>query len=204
MNKKPIILVDMDDVLAEFTEEWLRRYNKDYNDTVTAEDFDGWDAMKHVKPECGTKIFDYFKAPGIYRNLKPKAGSQEVIAELTKLGAEIIIVTDSPMGCTFGEENWNGSNPTDDKRAWLQEHFPMIPFENVIIARKKWLVKGDILIDDKPDTIEKFQSLGRKIIAMDMPYNRSVNAERRALDWTEVRSILLSEFYQDIKEVSSF
>lgn len=204
MTKQPVILVDMDDVLAEFTEEWLSRYNLDYNDSITAEAFDGWDAVKHVKPECGNKIFEYFKAPGIYRHLKPKEGSQEVIAELIELGAEIIIVTDSPMGCTFGSENWQGSNPTDDKRAWLLEHFPMISSDNVIVARKKWYVMGDILIDDKPATIEKFQELDRKIIAMDMPYNRSLHAQRRAMNWNDVRDILFNEFYAEEKAVSSF
>lgn len=200
MKKQPVILIDMDDVLAEFTGEWLRRYNLDYSDTITAEVFDGWDATKHVKPECGNKIFEYFKAPGIYRHLEPKPGSQEVVQELIDLGAEVLIVTDSPMGCTFGAENWNGSNPTDDKRAWLLEHFPMISPDNVIVARKKWYVHGDILIDDKPATIEKFQELNRKIIAMEMPYNRKTPAHLRAKSWTDVREILMNEFYSDTVE----
>lgn len=191
---KPVILIDMDDVLAEFTEEWLSRYNNDYDDNLTAESFDGWDAMKHVKPECGMKMFDYFKAPGIYRHLKPREGSQEVVQELIDMGAEIMIVTDSPMGCSFGAENWMGSNPTDDKRAWLQEHFPMISAENVIVARKKWFVQGDVLIDDKPATIETFQELGRKVIAMDMPCNRKTDATLRAKTWNDVREILVREF----------
>lgn len=197
MNKQPVILVDMDDVLAEFTGEWLRRYNMDYDDSITAEVFDGWDAVKHVKPECGDKIFEYFKAPGIYRHLEPKAGSQAVMQELVDLGAEILIVTDSPMGCTFGGDDWKGSNPTDDKRAWLMEHFPMISSENVIVARKKWYVQGDILIDDKPATIEKFQELNRKIIAMEMPYNRKTPAHLRAKTWEEVRDILMELYYPE-------
>lgn len=197
MKKQPVILVDMDDVLAEFTKEWLRRYNLDYNDAIDAEVFDGWDAVKHVKPECGTKIFDYFKAPGIYRHLEPKPGSQAVMQELVDLGAEILIVTDSPMGCTFGGDEWQGSNPTDDKRAWLMEHFPMLSTENVIVARKKWYVQGDILIDDKPATIEKFQELNRKIIAMEMPYNRKTPAQLRAKTWDEVRDILMELYYPE-------
>ncbi len=199
LKKQPVILVDMDDVLAEFTEEWLRRYNEDYDDTITAEVFDGWDAVNSVKPECGVNILDYFKAPGIYRHLKPKAGSQAVMQELIDLGAEVMIVTDSPMGCTFGGQDWKGSNPTDDKRAWLMEHFPMIPVENVIVARKKWFVIGDVLIDDKPATIEKFQEMNRKIIAMEMPYNRKTPARLRAKTWEDVREILLREFYPELE-----
>ena len=200
-RKQPVILVDMDDVLAEFTKEWLGRYNKDYNDNLTAESFDGWDAISSVKPECGDAIFGYFSDLGIYRHLEPKAGSQEVIAELVELGAEVIIVTDSPRGCAYGDESWKGSNPADDKRAWLAEHFPMVSQDNVVICRKKWLVQGDILIDDKPATIEKFQQEGRKILAMEMPYNRNMDVELRAKTWDEVREILMKEFYPTLVRV---
>lgn len=193
--KQPVILVDMDDVLAEFSETWLSRYNEDYDDNVTVEAFDSWNALAAVKPECGMKIFDYFTEPGIYRRLKPKEGSQEVIAELVKMGAEILIVTDSPKGCSHGDEGWKGSNPADDKRAWLAEHFPMIDLDNVFICRKKWKVQGDILIDDKPATIQKFQEEGRKILAMEMPYNRNMEVELRAKTWADVREILMNEFY---------
>lgn len=194
-QKQPVILIDMDDVMAEFSEEWISRYNKDYEDNQTVEMFESWNTLPPVKPECGIKIFDYFTEPGIYRHLKPKEGSQEVIAELIALGAEVLVVTDSPKGCSFGDDNWKGSNPADDKRAWLTEHFPMISEDNVFICRKKWHVEGDILIDDKPETIEKFQERGRKIIAMEMPYNRDMDIELRAKTWVDVREILMKEFY---------
>lgn len=197
-KKQPVILIDMDDVMADFSTEWLSRYNKDYNDNLTVEIFKSWNTAPTVKPECGVKIFDYFTVPGIYRHLKPKAGSQEVVAELIKLGAEVLVVTDSPKGCSHGAENWRGSNPADDKRAWLTEHFPMISEDNVFICRKKWKVEGDILIDDKPATIEKFEELGRKIIAMDMPYNRSMEVKLRAKTWEDVRDILMKEFYPEL------
>lgn len=196
-GKQPVILVDMDDVMAEFSETWLSRYNEDYNDNLTVEAFDAWDAQASVKPECGAKIFDYFSEPGIYRNLKPKPGSQEVLSELLTLGADIYIVTDSPRGCSYGEDGWQGSNPADDKRAWIEEHFPMLNLDNLVICRKKWMVNGDILIDDKPATIQKFMDEGRKILAMEMPYNRSMDVPLRAKTWADVREILLKEFYPE-------
>jgi len=188
----------MDDVLAEFTEEWLSRYNADYDDIITANSFNGWDALSCVKPECGTKIFEYFRAPGIYRHLKPKAGSQEVMQWLVDSGAEVLIVTDSPKGTCYTDNDLEHSNPTDDKRAWLQEYFPMIDPDNVFVARKKWYVQGDVLIDDKPATIEKFQERNRGIICMDMPYNRGVDAKLRAATWKDVKNILINEGF--IKE----
>lgn len=194
-NYKPIVLVDMDDVLAEFTEEWLSRYNAEYSDSITAESFDGWDALSCVKPECGEKIFDYFRAPGIYRHLQPKEGSQQVMQWLVNSGVEVLIVTDSPRGTCYTDEGVEHSNPTDDKRAWLQEHFPMIDPDNLIVAKKKWFVQGDVLIDDKPSTVEKFQSLGRDVICMDMPYNQHVNAKLRARTWEEIEYLLTLKGY---------
>ena len=194
--RKPTILLDMDDVLADFIPEWLRRYNEDYGDSMTLKDVASWDLHTLVKPECGLAVYDYFRDPGLYRNLEPKPDSQEVVNDLVKLGAEIVIVTDSPMGCSHGMENWMGSNPADDKRAWLQEHFPMIPKDNVVITGKKWFVVGDILVDDKPDTIEIFQNMGRKIIAVDMPYNQQVEADLRAKNWKDIHRLILSEWFK--------
>lgn len=189
-EEKGIILLDMDDVLAEFNEEWVSRYNRDYTDNLSTEAIADWNASLFVKPECGTKIFDYFREPGIYRYLAPVEGAVEGVKELLRLGFEVMLVTDSPEGCSIGKPDFRGSNPADDKRAWVRENLPMIPIENIIITSKKWLVQGDILVDDKPATIEAFQERGRRIIAFDRPYNRGVDASLRAETWKDVVEII--------------
>ncbi|MEK3955919.1 5' nucleotidase, NT5C type [Psychrobacillus sp. FSL K6-1464] len=196
--RKPIILLDMDDVMANFSAEWIRLYNEEYSDSLTQNDLTEWDASLFTKPECGMKIYDYLRNPGLFRNLIVADGCKDVLKDLTELGAEVIIVTDSPQGCSFGQSDWRGSNPTDDKRAWLQEHFPFIPKENFVVTSKKWLVQGDILIDDKPSTILKFQELGRKVVAMSRPCNQKIDAQLRADNWFVLHDILIQECFGGI------
>ena len=191
LQTKPIVLLDMDDVLADFLEPWIDMYNKDYSDTLEIKTINDWNTSLFVKDECGLKIFDYFKKPGLYRNLPVKPYAIEMVTNLTDLGYEIFIVTDSPMGCTYGEDGWKGSNPADDKRAWLQEHFPMIPTSNFIITGKKWMVTGDILVDDKPTTHEEFLKRGRKSILVDMPYNNHLKTDYRVTNLKEAEEMIL-------------
>lgn len=196
-NFKATILVDMDEVIADLIPEWFSLYNKLFNDNITIKIATEWDTAKIVKPECGTKIYELLKTPGLFRYLKPKPHSQEVIQRLIDNGFEIVIVSDSPMGHSHSEfsvEQFKFGNPTDDKRAWLQENFPMIPSKNVVFTSQKWRVYGDILIDDKPETYEIFEQLNRKVILIDQPYNKYINSNFRTKNLLEAEKIIYSLF----------
>ncbi|MCJ7984909.1 hypothetical protein MUB16_14170 [Priestia sp. OVL9] len=39
--------------------DWHNQYNKDYCDSLSVEKLKCWESEKYVKPECGTKIYDY-------------------------------------------------------------------------------------------------------------------------------------------------
>ena len=184
MNQKEngTILLDMDEVIAEMAIHWLHIYNEKYDDNLTVADLLEWDTSKVVKPECGMKIYDLLKHPGLFRYLKPNPYAVQMVKNFHKKGYETLIVSDAPRGhahCEY-QENLVPSNPADDKRAWLEEHFPMISQRNVIFASKKQYVRGDLLIDDKPDTFLTFQKLNLHCILMDQPYNRMIRTKYRA------------------------
>lgn len=193
-NPSCIVLLDMDDVLADFCGPWLSLYNKEYDHDLTIEDLTEWNATRFVKPECGIKIFDYFKVPGLYRNLPVKRHAKEMVDRLLAAGCEIVIVSDSPNGHSFEDYEANSkhvSNPADDKRAWLREHFPMLHPQHVFFGGQKWRLHGDVIIDDKPSTFEEFVRRGRNAILVDMPYNRHIHTPYRALDLKEATELAL-------------
>jgi 5'(3')-deoxyribonucleotidase len=200
MNKTSYIatiLFDMDDVLADFGEAWLKTYNQKYNDTLTVNDLTDWDTSKVVKTECGMDIYELLKTPGIFRYIKPSKNSVEVISRLIENNFEIVIVSDSPEGHSHSDyiqDETNVSNPADDKRAWLREHFPMIPSKNVVFTSQKYRVYGHCLVDDKPATFEIFESLERDCILIDQPYNRYIKTDKRANNLLEAEKMIYQSF----------
>ena len=82
------------------------------------------------------------------------------------------------------------SNPVDDKRLWVSEHFPDFTLSNIIFTSKKELIIGEITVDDKPETIERFMSAKRAHILVNMPYNAKVNTPYRAYDLKQVEKMI--------------
>ena len=191
--KKPIVLIDLDDTMNNFSEVFWGHYNRIHNDHVDPETADDWDLGKFAKPEVGGGIYELMKMPGLFRYLKPHSDANDVIGRFMDKGIEVLVVSDSPSGTSHCEMNGDlsaVSNPADDKRRWVKEHLPLIPKENVIFSSVKWFIKGDVLIDDKPQTFLKFQEERRPCILIDKPYNRHIVTEWRAHSLTEAESMV--------------
>lgn len=191
-NHRKTILIDLDDTANNFCDVFWGHYNRLHNDRVSPEDVTSWDMSLFAKPEVGKQVYDLMKLPGLFRELSPHADACAVIDEFLERGWEVIFVTDAPAGTSHCDEpGLNAfSNPTDDKRKWVAEHFPQVPKENIVFTSLKWKVEGDVLIDDKPDTFLKFQELNRPCILIDKPYNRHIRTEWRAFSLTEAATMI--------------
>ena len=81
--------------------------------------------------------------PGLFRNLKP---IESAISSVEKLlhseKYEVYFLSTAP---------WNNPSAWTDKRLWLTEQFGDIINRRLILTHRKDLVKGDILIDDRPN-----------------------------------------------------
>lgn len=77
--------------------------------------------------------------PGIASKMQPMDGAKEGVKKLRELGYRVVILT-SP---TISNITWE-----TDRRTWLTYHFE-INHQDVIFARDKYLVRGDVFIDDK-------------------------------------------------------
>jgi|GEM_PF-359253 len=166
---REIGLIDMDGVSAHLFPEWFRMYNEEYEDNLTSKDIHSWDYHRYVKEACGTKIYDYFKKPGLFRTLKMVERASEVLERMSDR-YEFFIVSDSPPGHAYDSLADQGANPADDKREWVREHFPFIARENIIFTSKKYMVCGSFLVDDGPPNLNEWHKLGRTAICMDLDY----------------------------------
>ena len=81
--------------------------------------------------------------PGLFRNLEPlKDAVDSVNKLLSSEQYEVYFLSTAP---------WGNTSAWTDKRIWLEELFGDTINRKLILTNRKDLVKGDILIDDRPN-----------------------------------------------------
>lgn len=88
--------------------------------------------------------------PHIFRNLRPIESAVTAVQKLLNSNKyEIYFLSTAP---------WNNPSAWTDKRLWLEEQFGDVVNRKLILTHRKDLIKGDILIDDRPNNgADKFQ-----------------------------------------------
>lgn len=180
------ILVDMDDVLEDLLGIWVAVLNARHDLHVKQEDIVEWDMSKAFPTLTRKEIFMPLSMEGFWMLMTPKRDADKYIPMLQHEGHEIYVVTAThydtiAMKMKHVVERW----------------FPSIPYNHVIVAYNKQMIKGDVLIDDYlPNLIGgEYEKL-----LFNAPYNMSFSDEellhygvKRVNDW--------SEAYQAIKEI---
>lgn len=176
-----IVLTDLDGVIADWGHEW-DRHAALYPElglplTRDQTSFDltaGLDLAGHL---AVNEIMEY---PGFYAALRPMPRAIRALHEMVEAGYDVYIVT-SP---------WL-SNPTcaSDKLNWTERYIGEGWGARTIITSDKTLVKGDILIDDKPK-ISGSAAPEWEHVWYTQPYNAKLSGKRRMNDWSEWRSII--------------
>ncbi len=142
-----IVLTDCDEVLCEFLIPAIKIAEQLTGDSYPLESFKG-SMFQDFLPEETTKLLDLeLSKHGFVTNLKPYPHALEAVAELRKLGCEIFCIT-SPMEHhpTWGFE----------RMRWVKTHFG-IDRHHIGQIAAKYLVQGDIFIDDLPKNVEAWQ-----------------------------------------------
>lgn len=101
----------------------------------------------------------------------PFPGAVASMNRLRKAGHGIHIVTNRSFG-TRSHHN------TSD---WLTKH--EVPFDSLIFARDKRIIRPDIFIDDYERNFEELWSVGVETWLLDRPWNRHIETPYRVKDW---------------------
>jgi 5'-nucleotidase len=81
--------------------------------------------------------------PHIFRNLKAIDGAVDAVKFLLQSDSyEVYFLSTAP---------WNNPSAWTDKRLWLEDQFGDSINRKLILTHRKDLLKGDILIDDRPN-----------------------------------------------------
>ena len=155
---RPVILLDMDGVLANFVQGLIDTMKLDTT-------HDQWSSWSHHKTIgiSDDEMWASTKFPAWWENLDPYPWASRLVSCLRGVG-DVIFCT-SPSLCD--------SCPSQ-KVAWLRSHELMHERKNdyQIGPRKELNAKsGAILIDDSDDNIRKYRDAGGTAILFPQPWN---------------------------------
>ena len=181
MFRNCTILVDQDGVLANYSKRLIEIALKEYPEEreVREEDLTLFDTDKHFSHGNQKAIDRIALREGFFASLEPIDGAVAAMHDLLTLGFDVRICTAPKKVYTFC---------VPEKMAWIEKHLGREFALRTIITRDKTLVRGNILIDDKPE-ISGIAKPEWEHILHDRPYNRAIALKRR-LSWKNYREVL--------------
>jgi len=143
---KVVTLIDCDGVLADFSSMFVRVTKEIFGIQARMTDGKNWDHFDYPEVRAIKEdIWKYIKGtPGLIRGLEKFSYTDELLGTLRGIG-DVICVTSLMDGGYYGVERIN----------WLIEEAGFTRFD-IMIAYRKYLIEGDIFIDDKPENVVKW------------------------------------------------
>ncbi len=188
-KKNPMIIhVDLDSVAADFEAGFLRRLREKHPDLpyIPLEDRTTFKLREQYVPKFGAHFREIIKEietePGFFRSLPPIPGSIEAIREIAR--KHLVYFCSAPLKET--------QHSAAEKYDWVEEQFGGIEWrKQLILTFDKTLIRGHILIDDKPEITGAVVSPYWEQVLVDWPYNRHVTDKRRInYDWSNWKEVL--------------
>jgi 5'-nucleotidase len=183
---KPIILVDMDDTVTQFTGRALALLAARHpNLVLPAADATTFPLADSFEPEQRCLVTALFKEPGYFREMEPIAGAVDALRAMVDAGYNVRLCTAplaaSPACCA-------------EKAEWVIRHLGPSWIDRLVLTRDKTLVRGDVLIDDAPKAKGDALAPSWTHVYFSQPHNLptapGADASRLRLerwaDWTEV------------------
>jgi 5'-nucleotidase len=176
-----LILVDQDGPLADFERAFLDHWQTKYPDEffIPVDERKTFYIREEYPSHLTKKVDAIYCSPGFYLNLPPTPGCIEAINFLLDSGHDVRICT-APLS--------RYDNCVLEKYQWVEKHFGRAFTKRVIITKDKTVVRGDLLIDDRPDVEGVYKPVWEHII-FDSSYNRNITDKRR-LNWNNFREVL--------------
>ena len=188
-EKKFTLLIDQDDVLAEYIKGVTKAYNHKYQANRDVEECTSWNLYSIFGEEIETVMHE----PSLFRHLEPVKDALEVFERLYRshLFEMYIVTAASPAS-------------VEAKFEWIREHLPFFPEDRVIICKRKYMIKGDFLLDDGMHNIEEFLEAGGTPIIFDRPHNRHKGQGiARVKDWLAFERVIMEICYPEKLEENS-
>lgn len=173
-----LILVDMDGVVADFDLHTSILLTNRHPEVVQHPlDQRQQFYFEDDYPEHKEKIQAITCGQGFFANLPMVPGAYQGMLRLVGLGHDVRICT-APLT--------KNDYCVHEKYHWVRKNMPEFQ-RKLIITKDKTLVRGDILIDDKPIITGSMEPLWQHVV-YDRPYNRHIDGPR--MDWDHMAQFI--------------
>lgn len=174
------ILVDMDEVLDQLLQAWIPYLNEKYNTNVGPEEIVGWWVTDYYPGLTHNQVYGVLEDEALWETVEPVPGAFEALQKLIADGHDVFVVTNSDYRTVKVK-----------MEKVLFKYFPFLSWDKVILATKKQMVRGDVLIDDG---VHNLLGGDYQKILMDAPHNRAFNAEingmYRVFNWDDICRVI--------------
>ena len=179
-HKKRIAL-DMDEVIADVMPKFLDFYERDFGERPEKSQ---WWGKKIYQLPNAAHLRGYLQDEGFFAGLPVMEGSQEVVKWLTG-HFDVFAVT---AATEF-------RNSLRDKLDWLEEYFPFIGWQRLVLCGDKSIIQADYMIDDHAWNLEHFKGKGLLFTAT---HNLDETRFTRVNNWAEVRAFFEKELIMTV------
>ncbi len=172
------IAVDMDEVLADALGELIRRYNEEFDESLTMDRVWGHWLYQVLPPARQDRVMAYLQQEDFFENLSVIPESQRVLERLSREHEIFIATAAMEFPRSFGP-----------KYRWLGRHFPFLSPSRYVFCGDKGILNADYLIDDMPRHLERFSGQGLLFTAA---HNANVQGHVRMNDWLQIEKLFFS------------
>ena len=171
------IFVDMDDVLADTYGKHIELYNKEHKQELSLAQIESGEVWHNVPEIHQESILQHAYQKGFFRDLEPIKDAIQVMEALHNKH-EVYIATAATQF----------PNSLKEKSDWLDQYMPFITWEHRIMCGHKFILRGDLLIDDRTYNLEKFDG---DTLLFNSPHNVNDTGYTRVSSWLEIAERLL-------------
>lgn len=184
-NNRPIVLLDMDDVITNCLQAVIQAYNEKYGTHFKFKNCTVWNLSEFFGVSVD-EVLKLFRADKFFEELTPKRGSIQAIKKMVK-STKYDIYTVTATSDTDGSELVQKIN-------WFKKYIPEFNVKRIISCQDKSIIRGDVIVDDKVKNLDECKPY-MQCILMDSPTNQENDTYLRIGSLTELPNILEQMFY---------
>jgi 5'(3')-deoxyribonucleotidase len=172
------IAMDIDGVLADWTEGWVRAFNRQFASNVSSLQVTTWNANLDLTPfEDQGEFFEWLKTvPDFWANLPSYPGAVEAVKDLKLAGHTVDFVTHRPDWAHQATYRWL------DVRG-------LVAGSDLVFEADKGTTGHDVYVDDAPHVLQKLAEKRIPCIRFWRPWNEG-GAGMLADGWDDVHRIV--------------
>lgn len=180
-----VVLIDMDNTLVdfdlEFGKRWVVERPSDTLDLIKSRKH--FELEQNFDAELAPVAIRIMSQPGFFISFEPSPGAIAAVKEMAAAGITVFFCT-APLPFQY-------ETCVAEKFAWVRMHLGEEYLSKIIITRDKTVIKGTVLIDDKPKVTGACEKPEWTHIVFDQPYNQLVTDRKRLTGWANWRDVVL-------------